>query len=222
MTNVTRLNTNNYIMSSRQVHALLDGYDLASFLDVSKQGPDPVLTIDGTATENPVYMMHKRQDKLLYSAILGAISLSIQPLLSKATTTAKIWELLASTYAKPSRGHVKQLKYQLKQWNKGAKTVEEYFHGLTTRFDQLALLGKVLDLKDQIEFVLEGLPEDYKSIIDQIEGRDAPPTLAELHEKLINHEAKILTAEPTHTFSVSANVATNRSKPQKQITRNQP
>lgn len=222
MTNVTRLNTNNYIMWSRQVHALLDGYDLASFLDVSKHGPEPVLTLDGTSIENPAYVMHKRQDKLLYSAILGAISLSIQPLLSKANTTAEIWELLASTYAKPSRGHVKQLKYQLKQWKKGTKTVDEYLQGLATRFDQLALLDKVLDLEDQIEFALEGLPEEYKPIIDQVEGRDAPPTLAELHEKLINHEAKLLTTEPTHTFPVSANVATHRPKSQKQVNRNQP
>lgn len=127
MTNVTRLNTNNYIMWNRQVHALLDGYDLASFLDISNPVPDTVLTIDGTTSANPAYSIHKRQDKLLYSAILGAISLSIQPLLSNANTTTEIWELLASTYAKPSRGHVKQLKYQLKQCKKVRKLLMSIF-----------------------------------------------------------------------------------------------
>lgn len=77
-------------MWSRQVHALLDGYDLASLLDVSKQVREPVITVNGTTSENPAYVMHKRQDKLLYSAILGVISLSIQSLLSKAATTAEI------------------------------------------------------------------------------------------------------------------------------------
>ncbi|CAA7041119.1 unnamed protein product [Microthlaspi erraticum] len=213
MTNVTKLNATNYIMWSRQVHALFDGYELAHFLDGSKPSPDPTITINGSATDNPAHALHKRQDKLLYSAILGAISLSIQPILSKATTTTEIWDTLASTYAKPSPGHIKQLKHQLKQWRKGTKTVDEYLQGLITRFDQLALLGKVIDLEDQIEFVLEGLPEDYKSVIDQVEGRDAPPTLTELHEKLINHEAKLITSEPAQSLPVSANVVTNRFKP---------
>uniref|UniRef100_A0A1J3J5G1 Retrovirus-related Pol polyprotein from transposon TNT 1-94-like beta-barrel domain-containing protein n=1 Tax=Noccaea caerulescens TaxID=107243 RepID=A0A1J3J5G1_NOCCA len=138
-------------------------------LDLSKPVPDPLITLPGTTTptENPAHTLYKRQDKLLYSAILGAISLSIQPILL----------------------------------------------GLTTRFDQLALLGKVIDLEDQIEYVLEGLPEEYKTLIDQVESRDSPPTLTELHEKLINHEVKIVTAEPAPHMPVSANVATNRFKP---------
>ena len=222
MTNVTRLNTTNYIMWKRQVHALLDGYALASYLDVSSTVPDPKITIDGVQAENPAYTLHNRQDKLLYSAVLGAITPSIQPLLSNTNTSAEIWNLLATTYAKPSRGHIKQLKHQIKQWKKGSKQIDEYFQGLTTRFDQLAILGKPVDLEDQIEYILEGLPEDYKSLIDQVEGRDAPPTLPELHEKLLNHEAKIVTAEPLNTFPVSVNIATNKFKaPYKSNNRNQ-
>ena len=71
-----------------------------------------------------------------------------------------------------------------------------YFHGLTTRFDQLALLGKPLDQEDQIEHIVEGLPEDYKTVADQIVGREAPPSLTEIHEKLLNHEAKLQLISP--------------------------
>lgn len=70
--------------------------------------------------------------------------------------------------------------------------IYEYIQGLITRFDQLAILGKVIDHEDQIEYILEGLPEDYKSVVDQTEGRDVPPSIPELHEKLVNHEAKLL------------------------------
>ncbi|CAA7029995.1 unnamed protein product [Microthlaspi erraticum] len=226
MTTITKLSATNYIMWRRQVHALFDGYELATYLDLSKPVPNPLITLPGatTTTENPAHTLYKRQDKLLYSAILGAISLSIQPILSKTTTTSEIWETLAATYAKPSRGHIKQLKYQIKQWKKGTKTIDEYLLGLTTRFDQLVLLGKVIDLEDQIEFVLEGIPEEYKTLIDQVEGRDSPPSLTELHEKLINHEVKIVTAEPASHMPVSANVATNRFIPNnnKSNPRNQP
>lgn len=57
--------------------------------------------------------------------------------------------------------------------------------GLTNHFDQLALLEKPLDHEDKIEFILARLTDDYKTIVDQIEGRDVTPSLTEIHEKLI-------------------------------------
>ncbi|XP_010489872.1 PREDICTED: uncharacterized protein LOC104767558 [Camelina sativa] len=207
MTNVTPLTPTNYIMWSRQVHALIDGYGLASYLDGSKSFPADTVTIDGTSSPNPAYVNCVRQDKLLYNALLGVISVSIQPILSRAHTTAEIWATLASTYAKPSRGHIRQIKLQLKNWKKDTKTIDAYLQGLTTRFDELALLGKSLDHEDQVELILEGLPDEHKTIIDQVEGRDTPPTLTELHEKLINHESKLLATQPLLSTPISANVA---------------
>ena len=58
--------------------------------------------------------------------------------------------------------------------------------GLASRFDQLALLGKPLDYEDKIEYIIDGLPEDYKSVVEQVEGRDTTPSIVEIHEKLVN------------------------------------
>lgn len=160
MTNVTKLVPTNYLMWSRQVHALFDGYDLAAYLDGSKLFHAATITTDGVSSPNPEFVHCKRQDKLIYSALLGAMSTSIQPLLSRANSAAEIWTQLASTYAKPSRGHIRQLKVQLKHWKKDAKTVDVYVQGLITRFDELALLGKPLDHEDQVEIILDGLPDD--------------------------------------------------------------
>lgn len=162
---------------------------------------------------NLAYTLWKHQDKLLYSALLGAISQSLQPPVSHCTTFSYVWTTLASTYAKPSRGHTKQLKTQLKNWIKETKTIDVYLQGITTRLDGLAILGKAVDHEDQIDLILEGLPEDYKNVIDQIEGRDVPPLITELHERLLNHEAKLLSlrnalVSPT---LVTANMAQQRN-----------
>ncbi|CAA7017240.1 unnamed protein product [Microthlaspi erraticum] len=168
MTNVTKLTSTNFLMWSRQVHALLDGYDLAGYVDGSVVVPPPTTTVGDVVSVNHAYTLWKRQDKLLYSALLGAISVSIQPLLSTANTTTEIWDILSSTYAKPSRGHIKQLKHQIKTWTKGV-------------------------------------------VVDQLEGRDTSPSLSEVHEKLLNHEAKLQsTTATTPSLPVSANVATYR------------
>lgn len=194
MANVSKLTPNNYLMWSLQVHVLFDGHALAGYLDGSTVIPQATITANNVVSENPDFTIWKRQDKLIYSALLGAISLNIQPLLSRATKSSEVWRTLAATYAKPSRGHIKQLKTQLKNWTKRDRSIDEYVQGLTTRMDQLAILGKGLDHEDQIDHILEGLPKEYKPVISQVEGRDIPPTITDLHERLLNHEAKLLFA----------------------------
>ena len=137
---------------------------------------------------------------------------TIQPIVSTAKATADIWSTLTSTYAKPKRGHLQQIKLQIKGWTKGTKTIDEYLQGFVTRFDQLALLGKPIEHKDQVEYIFGGLPEEYKSISDQLEGRDITPTVTEIHEKLLNKEAKLLTSlKETVAILVTANVASTQT-----------
>lgn len=135
MSNITKLTPINYLMWSLQVHALLDGYGLAGYLDGSIQPPQATLTTNNIASVNPDFTKWKRQVKLIYSGLLGVISMTIQPTLSRCQTATEIWSKLAVIYAIPSRGHIKQLKLQLKQWTKGTKTIDNYLQGLTTRFD---------------------------------------------------------------------------------------
>ncbi|KAL1208370.1 Retrovirus-related Pol polyprotein from transposon RE1 [Cardamine amara subsp. amara] len=211
MTNVPKLTPTTFMMWNRQVYSLLDGYELAGYLDGSVEVPPPTLTTNGVISVNPAFTIWKRQDKLIYSSLLGVISLTVQPTVSRATTAAEVWAKLNATYAKPSRGHIKQLKLQLKQWTKGTKSVDGYIHGLTTRFDQLALLGKTIEHEDQLDLIIDGLTDEYKPVVDQMEGRDTPPSLTEFHEKLLNHEAKLLTMVAASSASpVTSNAASYR------------
>lgn len=121
MSNVSKLTAGNYLTWSLQIHALLDGYDLAGHIDGSLTVPPASVTIDDQISVNPAYTLWKRQDKLIYIFLIGAISLPLQPLVSRATTVHEAWNTLASTYAKPSCGHIKKLKTQLKNWKKEDK-----------------------------------------------------------------------------------------------------
>ena len=182
MSNVKKLTSTNYLMWNRQVRSLLDGYDLAGHVDGSMAISSPTLTNDGQVTVNNEYSIWKRQDKLLYSALLGTITAPVQAILATTTTAADIWHTIGATYTKPSRGHMLQLRQQLKPWTKGTNSID----------DHLALLEKPLDHEDKIEFILEGLSEDYKMVVDQIAGRDTTPSVTEIHENLIQHELKLL------------------------------
>ncbi|CAA7018213.1 unnamed protein product [Microthlaspi erraticum] len=165
MTHVAKLTATNYLMWKIQIQALLDGYDLGGHINGSEVVPPSTLTTGDAVSVNPAYTLWNRQDKLIFSALIGAISPSLQPLVSRASTASEVWDTLAQTYAKPSRGHIKQLKTQLKNWRKGGKTIDVYLQGVTTRLDQLAILGAAMEHEDQIDLILEGLPDDYKTVI---------------------------------------------------------
>ncbi|RVW57083.1 Retrovirus-related Pol polyprotein from transposon RE2 [Vitis vinifera] len=109
--------------------------------------------LTSVASPNLAYTTWKRQDRLIFNALLGTISISLQPLIARITTSLDAWQTLANTYAKPSR-----------------------------------------DLIDQ---VLEGLSDEYKSVIDAINARDTLISFDELHEKLLNKEASLETAQPS-------------------------
>lgn len=54
----------------------------------------------------------------------------------------------------------------------------------------------------------------YKLVVGQIEGKDTPPSITEVHERLLNHEAKLLASRdvsPTVVPTI-ANVVQHRQQ----------
>ncbi|XP_010419979.1 PREDICTED: uncharacterized protein LOC104705629 [Camelina sativa] len=176
MSNVTKLTASNFLMWNRQIRALLAGYGLAHFLDGSGDTPAPTVLVNGVSANNPKFILWQRQDQLIYSSLLGAISVEI------------------------------------KYWKKGTRSIDEYFQGFATWSDQLALLGKPYELEEQVDHLLSGLPEEYKPIIDQIDGRETPPSLTEIHEKPINYELKLnAQAFVSSSVPITANAVYSKS-----------
>nr|GME02242.1 Retrovirus-related Pol polyprotein from transposon RE1 [Ipomoea batatas] len=135
---------------------------------------------------------------------------TIGPLISSARTTHEAWNILANTYARPTRGHIKQLKDQLKNIIKGGSTVTEYMHQIKRVVDELALLGKPMEHEDLTDKILDGLDSDYQSVIDAVNGRDSIISFEELHEKLINKELALHRAVPPTTFPATAHPTQTR------------
>ncbi|KFK24318.1 hypothetical protein AALP_AAs44684U000100, partial [Arabis alpina] len=171
--------------------------------------PAPTITSGATTTPNPLYLDWKRQDRMLYSALIGTLTLNVQPIVARSTTTLEIWRTLANTYGKPSRGHVKQLTNQLRNLKKGNQSVAEYMRAIITKTDHLALLGAPIPHEDVLDIVTTGLGDEYRAIVEMVNGRDTPISIDDLHEKLINREHAInITTEITgQSVPVTANAA---------------
>ncbi|KAI3503106.1 hypothetical protein L1887_31542 [Cichorium endivia] len=112
-----KLLSTNYMSLKTQIKALLYGLNLYKFIDGTYPAPQPTVSADGTSTPYKDYLSCFRQDRLLFGAIVGTLSPFV-PLITTAPSSLEAWKILSNTYAKPSRGHVKQLQHRLKQTTK--------------------------------------------------------------------------------------------------------
>ncbi|RVW42599.1 Retrovirus-related Pol polyprotein from transposon RE1 [Vitis vinifera] len=144
-----------------------------------------------------------------FNAILGSLSPTIIPFIAQAKTAREAWTILANTYAKRSRGRIKEVKNQLKQITKGSMGVFEFLQTIKARVDELSILSAAVDDEDLLEKILEGLDEDYKELVRAVQARDTPISFDELHEKFLNFEVSLQSTTKTEQsyFPASANSA---------------
>lgn len=57
MSNITKITSINYMTWSLQVYSLLDGYNLAGYVDGSSLPPDQMITTNDCVTQNPAYTL---------------------------------------------------------------------------------------------------------------------------------------------------------------------
>ncbi|MCH92808.1 retrovirus-related pol polyprotein from transposon TNT 1-94 [Trifolium medium] len=175
LSSVTKLLPTNYLNWKLQVEAFLDGFDLLKYTD--RSFPAPPATISTTATPpvtttNPAYQTRRRQDRLIYGAILTTLSNEVASLVSQTKTSHNLWTLLKNTYAKASRSHLKQLKERLRMASKGTQSITTYMHALKQTSDLLASLGSPVSVEDMTDHVLRDLDDGYRAVIDGANARD--------------------------------------------------
>jgi hypothetical protein len=73
---------------------------------------------DNITVPNPAYSLWVRQDQLPLNAIVGSLSPPLISFIARTTSSHDAWHVLATTYAKPSRGRIRQVKNQLKNLTK--------------------------------------------------------------------------------------------------------
>ena len=186
-----KLTSTNYMSWRIQFQTLFTGYDLLGFIDGTKPCPPVTVAADAVTTPNSARHLWIRQDQLILNAIIGSLSPTIISFVARAKTSMEAWTILANTYAKPSRGRVKQVKALLKNSTKGTQSITDFLHSVKARADELALLGAPVDDDDLTERILDELDDDYKELVRAVQARDNPISFDELHEKLLTFEASL-------------------------------
>lgn len=115
-----------------------------------------------TVLLNQIQPIHHEGDKIYSCTVFSFAQYHFQcnHLLLVHPQLTRYGALLTSTLVHaPTKGHIKQLKYQIKSCVKGTKTISEYIWLIKTKSDELALLEKPIDAEDLIEQILTSLSE---------------------------------------------------------------
>ena len=125
------------------------------------------------------------------NGIIGSITPTIISFIAHTTTAREAWNILATTYATPSRGRIKQVKANLKSLTKGTLSITDFLQSVKARADELAVLGAPVDNEDLTDKILEELGDDYKELVRAVQAKDNAISFDELHEKLLMFEASL-------------------------------
>ncbi|KAJ4712643.1 Retrovirus-related Pol polyprotein from transposon TNT 1-94 [Melia azedarach] len=110
---------------------------------------------------NATYTLWKRQDKLLFLAILELLDPLSIPQVSSAKTSAQAWSKLASLYANRSCTFILGLKESLMKLSRGTDSVANYLRSIKGIADDLALGGAPLDNLNLVIHALNDIGPDF-------------------------------------------------------------
>jgi len=102
-----------------------------------------------------------------------------------------VWNILAATYATPSRGCIKQVNANLKLLTKGTLSIIDFLQLVKAIADELAVLGALVDNEDLTDKILEELGDDYQELVRAVQARENAFSFDELYEKLLMFEASL-------------------------------
>lgn len=105
------------------------------------------------------------------------------------------------------KAKVRTLRSELKNTKKGTRSISENVLRIKAISDSLIAIGETVSEQDQVDTILDGLPEDYGPFVMMIYRRSESPSVADVESLLLVQEAQFEKFKTElSTGSVSVNV----------------
>nr|XP_051220390.1 uncharacterized protein LOC127338219 [Lolium perenne] len=200
-----KLSPDNYLAWRAQVLPLLRSRHLEGFIDGSLPCPP---------SYHPAYHQWVAQDQAILSGIQSSLTDSVSGLVLFATTSREAWAALDTSYSWQSIARSMAIRTQLGELKKNDLTVTLYFNKISALADTLASIGQPLRPEEFISYVVNGLDDDYDSLVENITGRTIPIQPRELYARMLATEQRIASRRSSPSYA-AANAATRGGKPSK-------
>nr|KYP51537.1 hypothetical protein KK1_026564 [Cajanus cajan] len=167
-----KMDTKNYLLWCQQVKPVIKGHRLHHFL-VNPQIPQKYLSIidrdSGQVSES--YLAWEQQDQLLLSWLQSSMSKDILTRVIGCKTSFQLRDKIHSYFHSHMNAKARQLRNELRSTNLDNQTISNYVLRIQTLVDALTTIGDSVSVKEHLDIILEGLPEEYESTISLIISR---------------------------------------------------
>jgi len=106
-------------------------------------------------------------------------------------TAAEVWERVHVFFLSHTKAKTQQLRTQLQNTRKGNMSISDYLLKIKLAIDALIAIGSFVSINDHIEYIFDGLTEEYDPFVASITIRKDPYTVSDIESLLLAQEARI-------------------------------
>jgi histone deacetylase 1/2 len=131
------------------------------------------------------------QDQAIFIWLLSTIFEAVLPRVLACKHAYEVWDKIHQYFNAQMKARVRQFRVELKSTKKGNKTVTEFVLRIKAIDNYLLSVGDFITEQDQIDSILNGLPEKYSPFVMQMYGCPIPPSLCDVEALLYVQEAQL-------------------------------
>ncbi|XP_072061949.1 uncharacterized protein [Arachis hypogaea] len=198
---VTEHSTNVSHAAPNQDESTIEGNDLLHHIT----GERIPTRFDRSGRVTQEFAAWKRQDALLKSWLFASMTKPFTTRMVGCIYSYEIWKRLEDHFSSQIKAKIVQLKNKLSTIKIGS-SVNEYVLAIKGTIDALASVGEPMRESDHVNAILNGLTEEYSTVITSVVGRPVSIAVGELETLLLTYESMLERFRKSDSF-IQANVA---------------
>ncbi|CAJ2642450.1 unnamed protein product [Trifolium pratense] len=209
-----KLDDKNFLLWSQQVNGVITAHNLHRFV-VNPQIPLQFASVtdrlDGKNSEE--YQKWLFKDQTLFTWLLSTMSDSVLPRVLSCKHAHEVWDKIHRYFNSVLKSRARQLISELKNTKKLSRSVNEYLLRIKSIVNSLVAVGDTVSEQEQVDAILEGLPEEFNPFVMMVYSRFETPTVEDVEALLLLQEVQFdKFRQELANPSVSANVAHKETK----------
>ncbi|KAK2449415.1 hypothetical protein QL285_008613 [Trifolium repens] len=209
-----KLDEKNFLLWNQQVEGVITAHDLHRFIlnpQIPLQYASVEDRIDGKSTEE--YRKWIFKDQSLFTWLLSTLSDSVLPRVLGCKHAFQVWDKIHKYFNSVLKARARQLRSELKNTKKASRSISEYLLRIKSLVNSLIAVGDNVTEQEQIDAILDGLPEDFNSFVMMMYSKTDTFAVEDLEALLLLQVAQFdKFRQELATPAVSANIAQTQSK----------
>uniref|UniRef100_A0A151UGQ1 Retrotransposon gag domain-containing protein n=1 Tax=Cajanus cajan TaxID=3821 RepID=A0A151UGQ1_CAJCA len=188
----TKLSDDNFLIWFEHAESTIKGHKLKQHIVGVDSIPQEFLSKEDATKNriNPLFENFEQQDSLLKSWMLESMEPSFKIRVAGCTWCYQIWSVLKTYFASQTKARVKQIKIQLRNVCK-TRPMSHYLLQIKQLTKTLAAIGSPVSSEEHIDFIFDGLPEEYDPLETSCLTRSEPYTVPEIEALLLHQEERL-------------------------------